>query len=433
MKPTRLSLAVCASLAGMLAAAPATTLAAFIEDSKASLELRNFYMNKDWRDSDWAGQSYNEAWTQGFIFKYESGFTEGTVGVGVDLHGFAGLKLDSGGGRNTPGTGLLPPRAGADKNPHTSYGHAGATFKAKLSESTLRAGTLIPKLPTVQSHDGRINPVTFSGVHINSKEVDNLTVDLGRLGRAVQRNSTDSQPLFAGIAQGVGVNKRGTKYTRSNPNVSSKFDFAGASYKWWDTGLTTSYHAAKLHDVYKQHILNGVYTYPIADNQSLTADLRFARTKESANSGIDNKAYGALVNYKVGYTSVAAAYQKMSGDTGYAYLGGTDPFLVNFVQARDFASKDEKSWQVRATHDFASIGVPGLSTMVRYIKGKNIYMGPGAKRGKEWERDIDLGYVVQNGPLKNLGMKVRNATVRDNMGRSNDETRVIVSYTLPLL
>lgn len=421
------------SAMGLALTLPMAANAAFIEDSKASLELRNFYMNKDWRDSTWGGQSYNEAWAQGFIFKYESGFTEGTVGVGVDLHGFAGLKLDSGGGRNTPGNGLLPSRASGQKSPHKSYGHAGATFKAKLSESTLRAGTLMPKLPTVRSHDGRINPVTFSGVHLNSQEVEGLKVDLGRLGRTVQRNSTDSQPLFAGIAQGVGVNKRGSKYTRSNPNVSSKFDFAGASYTWWDSGLTTSYHAAKLHDVYKQHILNGVYTYPIADGQSLTADLRFARTKESANSGIDNKAYGALLNYKLGYSSFAAAYQKMSGDTGYAYLGGTDPFLVNFVQARDFASKDEKSWQVRFTHDFASLGVPGLSTMARYIKGKNIYMGQGNKRGKEWERDIDLGYVIQSGPLKNLGMKVRNATVRDNMGRSNDETRVIVNYTIPLL
>lgn len=416
-------------LAGLVAA-PLTASAAFFEDSKASLELRNFYLNKDWRDDvdRQTGKSTREPareWAQGFIFKYESGYTEGTVGVGVDVHGFAGLKLDS--SQERSGTGLLLP---ARKNGHVpnSYGHAGATFKAKLSENTLRAGTLIPKLPTVNSHDGRINPVTFSGVHVNSKEISNLNIDLGRLGRTVQRNSTDSQPLFAGISQNVGVNKKPV-----NLRDRSKFDFAGASYKWWDSGLTTSYHAAKLHDVYKQHILNGVYTYPIADGQSITADLRYARTSESRNSGIDNKAVGALINYKLGYSSFAAAYQKMSGDTGYAYLGGTDPFLVNFVQARDFGSKDEKSWQVRFTHDFASVGVPGLGLMARYIKGSNIYMGQDEKRGREWERDIDLGYVIQNGPLKNLGMKVRNATVRDNMGKSNDETRVIVSYTIPLL
>ncbi|TYP61269.1 OprD family outer membrane porin, partial [Stutzerimonas stutzeri] len=41
-------------------------------------------------------------------------------------------------------------------------------------------------------------------------------------------------------------------------------------------------------------------------------------------------------------------------------------------------------------------------------------------------------YVVQSGPLKNLGMKVRNATVRSNFGSDINETRVILSYTLAL-
>lgn len=43
---------------------------------------------------------------QGFITSFESGFTPGTIGLGVDVHGFLGLKLDSGKGHS--GTGLLP-------------------------------------------------------------------------------------------------------------------------------------------------------------------------------------------------------------------------------------------------------------------------------------------------------------------------------------
>ncbi|PBX80682.1 OprD family outer membrane porin, partial [Pseudomonas aeruginosa] len=34
--------------------------------------------------------------------------------------------------------------------------------------------------------------------------------------------------------------------------------------------------------------------------------------------------------------------------------------------------------------------------------------------GKEWERDMDIAYVFQSGPLKNLGVKWRNATMRTN-------------------
>lgn len=422
MKLKTIAQTVSLSALGLAMAIPAQ--AAFIEDGKASLELRNFYMNRDFRDNPSTANHKAEEWAQGFLLRYESGFTEGTVGVGIDAYGFAGLKLD--GGAGTDGTGLLPVRK-SGKSPDTSYGELGATFKAKLSNSVLKAGTLMPKLPTVSSGDSRLLPQTFTGVHVNSQEISGLTVDLGRLNRVNQRNSTDRQPIYAtvgGVKKPINLSK----------NATSKFDFGSLSYKWWDTGLTTAYHYANLNNVYKQHILNGVYTHQIADNQSITADLRYAKTKEDGSSKIDNKAVSGLLSYKLGYNNFAVGYQKMSGDTGYAYIAETDPFLTNYVQVRDFAAADEKSWQVRYIHDFASVGVPGLTLMTRYIRGSNIYMGANQSRGKEWERDTDIGYVFQDGALKGLGVKWRNATVRSDISVGKvDENRLIVSYTIPLM
>ena len=78
-----------ASITGALATAPAVTSAAFFEDSKATLEFRNFYMNQDTRHSGETGKQggnkTNESWGQGIILNYQSGYTEGTVGVGVDV------------------------------------------------------------------------------------------------------------------------------------------------------------------------------------------------------------------------------------------------------------------------------------------------------------------------------------------------------------
>ena len=82
-----------------------SALAGFIEDSKGSLELRNFYLNRDFRQAG-APQSKAEEWAQGFTARIESGFTEGTVGVGLDAIGELGVKLDSSPDRR--GTGLLP-------------------------------------------------------------------------------------------------------------------------------------------------------------------------------------------------------------------------------------------------------------------------------------------------------------------------------------
>lgn len=404
---------------GMALCLPLTAQAAFIEDSKANLELRNFYFNRDFRDNT-AGNSKAEEWAQGFLLRYESGFTEGTIGVGIDAYGFAGYKLD--GGAGTAGSGLLP-RDGRSGKSHDSYGEFGAAAKFKLSESVLRAGTLMPKLPTVSAADTRLLPNTFTGVHINSKEISNLTLDAGRLGRHNGHDSTNNQPISANVG---------------GKNTSSKFDFGSASYKWGTSGLTTAYHYANLHDVYKQHIVNGVYTHKLADNQSLTADLRYAKTKEDGSRGdLDNKAFSTMLTYRLGYNSFAAAYQKMSGDNGYIYLNGTDPFLTNYVQVRNFGAKDEKSWQVRYTYDFAGLGIPGLTFMTRYLSGDDADVGTG-RDGKSWERNTDIAYAFQDGPLKNLSVRWRNATVRSNFttaggAKDIDENRLIVSYTIPLL
>jgi hypothetical protein len=67
--------------------------------------------------------------------------------------------------------------------------------------------------------------------------------------------------------------------------------------------------------------------------------------------------------------------------------------------------------------------------MSRYVKGADA--GANAN-GKEWERDTDIGYVIQNGALKKLGFKLRNGTYRGE-GRKVDQTRIIVSYTIPLM
>ena len=408
---------------------PLTAQAAFIEDSKASLELRNFYMNRDFR-SEGATQSKAEEWAQGFLLRYESGFTEGTVGVGVDAHGFAGFKLDSGGGR--AGTGLLLPKDRKGDVP-SSYGQIGAAAKFRISETTLRAGTLIPKLPVVSAGDGRLIPQTFQGLQVTSQDVSNLTLNLGQLERDNQRNSTNNEPMVVSVH---GAKRDISKYTKTNANESSKFNFLSASYKW-NEQLNTGYHFGLMDGVYKQHIVNGAYTLPIADGQSLKVDLRYARTSEDENSGIDNKAYSGMLTYSLGYNRFGLGYQKMSGDTGYAYLKLTDPYLPNYVQYSNFAATDEKSWQARYDYDFAGLGIPGLSLMTRYIRGSDIHMGysGGTKNssGKEWERNTDIAYVFQDGPLKNLGVRWRNATLRSDLHGKVDENRLIVSYTVPLL
>lgn len=97
--------------AGLMASAVAEENAerskeGFIEGSEVNLLLRNFYFNRDFRkgQSSPAGGGYTEEWVQGFMANFSSGFTQGTLGVGIDAFAQLGVRLDSGGGRSCPMT-----------------------------------------------------------------------------------------------------------------------------------------------------------------------------------------------------------------------------------------------------------------------------------------------------------------------------------------
>ncbi|MBB3241989.1 hypothetical protein FHW68_003526 [Pseudomonas sp. Tn43] len=408
-------------LAGGVISLSAPAAADFVKDSKASLELRNFYFNRDYRQDN-AAQSKQEEWAQGFLLRYESGFTEGLIGVGFDAIGLLGVKLDSSPDR--AGSGLLKRHRDTSKGAQDEYGELGLTAKMRASKSTLKLGTLLPKLPTVLANDSRLLPQTFKGGQLTSLELEGLTVDAGRLTQVNQRDSSDYEDM--------GITRTGAKGITTRHVDSDSFDFASLNYKW-TSNLATGYSYGHLDNFYSQHLVNLTYVLPVTTGQSLKTDLRFARSTDDGGSNIDNNAIGAMFTYSLGSHALGLGYQDMSGDTGYAYVNGTDAYLVNFVQIGDFASKDEKSWQARYDYNFAAIGVPGLTFMTRYLTGDNIDLGGNRPEGKEWERDTDIGYVVQSGPLKNVGVKWRNATVRStHFGSDLDENRLIVSYTLPI-
>src|SRR5471032_3424945 len=71
----------------------------FVEDSSLNLFLRNSYISRDYKN----GNPDKAEWGQGFTANFSSGFTQGTVGVGVDAFGLYALRLDGGKGRSGAG------------------------------------------------------------------------------------------------------------------------------------------------------------------------------------------------------------------------------------------------------------------------------------------------------------------------------------------
>ena len=420
--------------------------AGFVEDSKATLGLRNFYINQDTRNQD---ANTQEEWGQGFQFNYTSGYTEGTVGVGVDALGLLGVKLDSGKGRHynpdsSKYSGTVFP-TDSDGRAEDQFSSLGLTGKVRLSKTEARLGTLQPKLPVVTFNDGRLLPQTFEGGQITSSEIDNLTLIGGQLEHAKGRSSSSNEGLSIGGANNAKTGQ-----------FSNQFRFAGADYKI-GKDLLAQYYYGNLEDFYQQHFLGLTHNWAIGPG-ALKSDLRYFHSSSDGKNGnaagradgykssgyweagdanrgeVDNDTWSALFTYTLGSHALSAGYQQVEGDSAFPFLNqgdGATAYLITDRQIGKFLSSGERTWLAEYAYDFSKVGVPGLKAVATYLSGDNIQAAGGEQ--KEWERDFRLDYALQDGPLKGLGFSWRNASLRGNTAADQDENRLIVSYSLSLL
>ena len=418
MKWSVIALAVAAGTSQMAVASSQSESKGFVEDSSFNVLSRNLYFSRDFRN-DPSRQDDPQEWGQGFIGTFESGFTQGTVGFGVDAIGLLGLKLD--GGKGTSGTGLFP--TNSDGRSADDYSEAGGAVKLRVSNTVLKYGDQFTALPVFSTDDSRLLPEVAEGFLITSNEIEGLTLHAGHF---------------------TAINAQNQSYHDSLGLKSA--DAFGGSYSFSDD-LSVSLYASDVEDSFKKYYGNVNYTYGISDNQSLNFDFNIYKTdydKEYTGTGQDedNTIWSLAAAYNIGAHTITAAYQKSIGGfdgIGYDYGadGGGTVWLANSIQRSDFNAEDEKSWQLRYDLDFAEFGVPGLSFMTRYVSGSGAETAT-TSNGKEWERDVQVGYVVQEGAAKDLSLKVRQATYRSSDGvyygsPSIDEVRVIVEYPLSIL
>ncbi|AZL75198.1 MULTISPECIES: OprD family porin [Pseudomonas] len=423
MKWSMIALAVAAGTSQFAVASSQDESKGFLEDSKLNVKTRMLYFSRDFRnnerDKDGNRQSRVEETGLGFLGTYESGFTQGTVGVGVDAIGMLGLKLDSGKGR--AGTGLFP--TGSDGRSQDDYSKGGGAVKFRVSDTVLKVGDQFTALPVFATDDSRLLPEIAQGGLITSNEIKGLTLHAGRFTSLTAQAETNRDSLHLKEA-----------------------DVLGGTYAFTDT-LSTSLYYSKVEDYWRKYYANINWALPISDKQGLVFDFNIYDTKSDGaalvkafdGDKLDNRAFSLSGAYNIGAHTFTLAYQKVTGDGDYAYGvdGGGTIFLANSIARSDFNAEDEKSWQARYDLNFAEYGIPGLSFMTRYVRGTGANV-TGTDNGKEWERDVDVKYVLQEGPAKDLSFRVRQATYRSSDGvyygsSSIDELRLIVEYPLSIL
>lgn len=428
MKWSVIAVAVAAGTSQMALASSQSESEGFVEGSSLKILNRNLYMNRDFRDNGNSppvdadgnptgenGQSYREEWGHGFIGTFESGFTQGTIGVGVDAIGLLGVKLDTGRGR--AGNGLFP--RDADGRARDDYSEAGAAIKFRASNTVLKYGTQFVALPVFSTDDSRLLPETAVGTIISSSEIEGLELNAGRF-TALNAQAATGHDSFDD--DGIKLNS---------------INFAGGTYAISDALSASLYYSdvdAQVLDDFKKYYGNLNYNMDLGAEQSLAFDFNIYKTDVDAADS-DNTIWSLASTYKVGAHGFTVAHQRSSGDAGYYYGvdGNGTIWLSNSVQYSDFNGEDEKSWQARYDLNMASYGVPGLSFMTRYLKGYDISTDTGEGKEREW--DVEAKYVVQEGAAKDLSVRLRHAKywANSNYGTDLTDLRLIVEYPLSIL
>lgn len=444
MKWSMIALAVAAAASTQLAtAAPFVSDQAeakgFVEDSKLDLLVRNYYYNRNKKD----GATDDKDWTQGIQGMFSSGYTQGTVGVGVEAWGQLAIKLD--GSDKYSGTGNMP--VGNDGEVENNQGKAGAAAKFRISKTELKIGDMQPSTSPVFAVGGsRILHQTASGIQLQSSEVKDLDLEGGHFYSATSqdRNARDGDLWATYANQGNGV-------------AANSIDYLGGKYGI-TPDLSVSLYASKLEDIWNQYYANANYTLALGGDQSINFDGNIYNTRDtgSAKAGeINNTAYSLAAAYSfLKAHTVTLGFQKVNGDTPFDYVGvgknnrgGDSIFLANSIQYSDFNAPGEKSLQARYDLKMAEYGVPGLSFMARYVKGWDIdgtntpagstYAGMYGADGKHHETNLEAKYVVQTGPAKDLSFRIRQAWHRANQDDAFegniDEFRLIVDYPISVL
>ncbi|MCD4865707.1 OprD family porin [Pseudomonas sp. PLB05] len=436
MKWSILALAVAAGTTQLAFADQQSESKGFVEDSKLTLLNRNYYFNRDVKN----GANDRKDWSHGFLMNYASGFTQGTVGVGVDAFGYLGLKLD--GGRGTVGSGNL--QVDSDGRNKDEYSTAGAAVKLRISNTVLKYGNVQPTSPVFAVGGSRLFPQTATGFMLTSEEIENLFLEAGHITAARDRTNTYHD------------GNMGAAYATAF--TASSADYLGGKYKINDQ-LNASLYYGRMEDLWNQYYANVNYVQPLSANQALTFDFNYYHTKDAGSAKLGdftNNAYSLAAAYSIDAHTFTLAYQAVSSDSPFDYVavggkgsgagtgnGGDSIFLANSIQYSDFNASGEKSWQARYDLNMATLGVPGLSFMARYIYGHDIdapkagtaYAGLYQDGDKERETNVEAKYVLQSGPAKDLSFRIRQAWHRGDAstGGTVNEFRLITEYPLNIL
>lgn len=425
------------------------TATGFIDGQTLDLITRNFAAQETRRDSwHWnipksdgsREPTYKRStWVQGSILKYNSGYTQGSVGVGVDLAAFNALNLERGKGRIDGGGNRT--LADNDGRGVASWSKLGvADVRLRVSSTELKAGRFLVDTPVFGYLDNRPLSSSFNGLALTSEELDNLAVQAGSFTQASPRTGAGDEPF---------TTEYGTREI-----TGSRFNYLGGTYKPQDS-LELALYGGQFKDIWNQYYLGLTHTLGARDTLMLKSAFNGYHTQDSGarKAGyIDNDAWSLAFTLAHQAHALTFGGQQIHGDEYFDYVHETGAIYLANSLLSDYNGPNETSAQLRYETDWSYFGVPGLNTTAWYAKGWGIdgtgydgdrngaygnYAEVRAMSGEtHHEFGLSAAYKLQSGRLRNSTFKLTYMAHKASQNQADGsvrEVRLVSTFPFKLL
>ena len=366
----------------------------FIKDSHLELMFRNYSDVLDAKEGP-----HRHAWIQALMANYESGYTQGPIGFGVDASVYAALKLDGGAGA---GNMVHVAKGGGGSN-QLAWAYPGIyDVKARISNTVVKYGLQIVDNPFMEPHDNRALPPTFLGATIVSNEFKNVMLE----GGSFTKTDARGRSTLINLTSQYG----GTRIDR--------LSYVGGTWDYLPTGSVALY-ANQAENVWNQYYASVRQSFGSPSSVKWTGFGNVYSTHDTGDARqgyINNNAYSLSLAAQHGPHELLLGFQQVLGDQFFDYLNETNGiFLTNSMDV-DYNAPHEKSLQLRYTFYGKDGGLPGFKAMVWGLTGwgadgsvgaandpshSGIYWKDGQPvQGRHHEFGFIPSYTIQSGRFK---------------------------------
>jgi len=365
----------------------------FFRDSIYNVEPRFYYRYLD-------NGNVHEAFAGGGAMILTSGWWRDIFQIGVG--GYTTQPFAT--GRDPGGSGLL--RDNGDG--FSVLGQAWVKLKVEPATATLFRQEI--DLPFINSDDTRMIPNLFEAYRVDVEPVDIFRFGFAYVTREKGKTSAEFRPMSE-VAGGPGGIERGTSVVGFLLGKKDETYIGAINELTWDL-LNIAYAEASR-------------TWKFSDDFQLRGEIQFIDQQSVGDAllgGFATQLYGgSLIS---SYRSAVLSFSFTSTADGAKIrrpFGGPPAF--NSIIISDFDGAGENAFGTGLSYDFGRLGLKGVKLFADYAHGEL----PDDRH--EDEIDVTGDYRIDDGPLKNLWLRLRYAHNWKSNQPDTDDFRVIVNYT----